>query len=102
MGILRGNLVWWEELALSSMTKDLVTRCLDKNQVTRISLQDVLQHPWLTHTNQENKSVTMKRNKRSFNLLSLEEMDELSSSSSSSTFSFSFNSSCDSDVSSKH
>jgi len=91
--ILRGNLVWWEELALSSMARDLVTKCLDKNQVTRISLQDLLQHPWLAHTNQENKSTTMKRNKRSFNLLSLEEMDELSSFPSSNSSSYS---SCDS------
>jgi len=90
--ILRGNLVWWEELALSSMAKDLVTKCLDKNQVTRISLQDILQHPWLAHTNKDTKSSTIKRNKKCFNLLSLPSLRTSSAASQTS-------SSCSSDSS---
>ena len=90
--ILEGRLVWWEELGLSSLAKELITKCLARDQAVRLSLDQVLAHPWLKDgapvMSKMNEGI--RRNKRSFNLLNL---DTLSSSSSSS-------SSCDSSSSS--
>ena len=80
--ILEGRLVWWEELGLSSLAKDLITRCLARDQADRLSLAQVLAHPWLKEgpplISKMNEGI--RRNKRSFNLLNL---DTLSSSCSS-------------------
>ena len=80
--ILEGRLVWWEELGLSSIAKDLITKCLARDQAARISLVQVLAHPWLQDgaPTMSKMNEGIRRNKRSFNLLNL---DNLSSSCSS-------------------
>ena len=83
--ILEGRLVWWEELGLSSLAKDLITRCLARDQADRLSLAQVLAHPWLKEgpplISKMNEGI--RRNKRSFNLLNLDTLSSSSSSSSS-------------------
>ena len=80
--ILEGRLAWWEELGLSSIAKDLITKCLARDQAARISLVQVLAHPWLQDgaPTMSKMNEGIRRNKRSFNLLNL---DNLSSSCSS-------------------
>merc|ERR1712154_128764 len=67
--ILGGRLIWWEELSLSSLAKDLVTKCLARDQALRLSLVELLAHPWLKDgaplTSKMNEGI--RRNKRSFN-----------------------------------
>jgi len=83
--ILGGRLIWWEELGLSSLAKDLVTKCLARDQALRLSLVEVLAHPWLKDgaplMSKMNEGI--RRNKRSFNLLNLDTLSSSSSSSSS-------------------
>ena len=85
--ILGGRLIWWEELGLSSLAKDLISKCLARDQALRISLVEVLAHPWIKDQAPFSKmNEGIRRNKRSFNLLNL---DTLSSSSISSSPTFS-------------
>jgi len=83
--ILEGRLVWWEELGLSSLAKDLISRCLTRDQAHRFNLAQVLAHPWLKEgppmISKMNEGI--RRNKRSFNLLNLDTLSSSSSSSSS-------------------
>jgi len=44
--ISEGRLVWFKQLNLSSQVKDLITSCLAVDPSKRISLCEVLDHPW--------------------------------------------------------
>merc|ERR1712058_43644 len=44
--ITEGRLVWFKQLNLSSQVKDLITSCLVVDPSKRISLCEVLDHPW--------------------------------------------------------
>jgi len=37
----------------SEGVKDVITKCLDKNPETRITIRDLMEHPWLTNNGQE-------------------------------------------------
>ena len=79
--IMRGSLVWYDQLDLSETVKSLVERCLHTDQRERMSLQQVREHPWLERDNRT--IAALRRNKRSFNLASLSSSVESSSISSS-------------------
>ena len=79
--IMRGSLVWYDQLDLSETVKSLVERCLHTDQRERTSLQKVREHPWLA--GDIRPPSTFRRNKRSFNLASLSSSVESSSMSSS-------------------
>ena len=86
--ILGGRLIWWEELGLSSLAKDLISKCLARDQALRISLVEVLAHPWIKDQAPFSKmNEGIRRNKRSFNLLNLDTLSSSSSSSSSCDYS---------------
>jgi serine/threonine protein kinase len=55
--ILMGKLIWWEELGLSTMARDLVTASLNKDCTRRLTLQEVRNHTWLTQEVQKSKSM---------------------------------------------
>ena len=79
--IMSGSPVWDDQLDLSETVKSLVEICLCTDQRERMSLQQVREHHWLT---EDTKTVSvMRRNKRSFNLVSLSSSVESSSLSSS-------------------
>jgi len=44
--ITEGRLVWFKQLNLSSQVKDLITSCLAVDPSKRITLCEVLDHPW--------------------------------------------------------
>jgi len=73
--ILRGDLVMNEQLG--SSVRSLMERCLCSDERERMSLQEVKDHPWLAG----DTGYSIRRNKRSFNLLLLSSSpDSLSSS----------------------
>ena len=84
--IMEGKVVWWQELTVSSMARDLVTRCLSKEQGSRLTLQEVASHPWLS--NLPTQTQGLRRNKRSFNLTNLDTSCSSSYSSSCSDSSY--------------
>merc|ERR1719370_2120891 len=84
--ILEGRLVWWEELGISNIARDLVTKCLHRDQAARINLDQVLAHPFCQDSRPpltSKMSEGIRRNKRSFNLLNLETLSTSCSSTMS-------------------
>merc|ERR1712172_413126 len=67
------------------VAKDLISRCLTRDQAHRFNLAQVLAHPWLKEgppmISKMNEGI--RRNKRSFNLLNLDTLSSSCSSSSS-------------------
>jgi hypothetical protein len=75
--IMRGSLVWFDQLDLSETVKSLVESCLHTDQRERMSLQQLREHHWLA--GDIRPSSSLRRNKRSFNLASLSSAVESSS-----------------------
>ena len=88
--ILGGSLIWYDQLNLSDSVKSLVARCLHTEQIGRMSLHQVREHPWLAGDSRMETSPvsTIRRNKKSFNLASLSSSAESSSLGSYSEESF--------------
>jgi len=45
--ILSRSLVWYDQLGLSQEVKNLVVSCLNHDVASRITLQDIKDHPWM-------------------------------------------------------
>eukprot|EP00092_Neocalanus_flemingeri_P004164 GFUD01004479.1.p1 GENE.GFUD01004479.1~~GFUD01004479.1.p1 ORF type:complete len:320 (+),score=104.15 GFUD01004479.1:68-1027(+) len=79
--IMRGSLVWYDQLDLSEAVKSLVVSCLHTDQRERMSLHQVREHPWLAGdtTHHTYPGNTIKRNKKFFDLSILSSSAESSS-----------------------
>merc|ERR1711982_258678 len=52
-----GKLVWFKQLNLSSQVKDLISGCLSVDPAKRITLHEVLDHPWGREERRESSSL---------------------------------------------
>merc|ERR1712158_291767 len=79
--ISRAHLTWFPQLKLSEEVKSLITGCLKVNTEERLTLADVVDHPWLCITNPPKPSRQTLPSKRM--LFSSKSVCHSSSSSSS-------------------
>ena len=69
--ILAARPVWWQELGLSHLAKDLVAGCLTADPGARLTLSQVIGHPWFTMEGGGNSSGarSIRRNKGNMDLV---------------------------------
>ena len=58
--IISGDLVWYDNVKLSQEAKNLILGCLDRNISTRLSLDQIKHHPWLSSSASSKSSATLK------------------------------------------
>ena len=58
--IISGDLVWYDNVKLSQEAKNLILGCLDRNISTRLSLDQIKHHPWLSSSSSSKPSATLK------------------------------------------
>jgi len=66
--IISGDLVWYDNVNISQEAKNLILSCLDRNINTRLSLDQIKHHPWLSSCSSSSSSATLKLIKSCGNL----------------------------------
>jgi len=67
--IISGDMVFYDNVGISSSARNLITMCLDTNISTRITLEQIRQHPWLNcGTSIKSSSATLELIKNNVNL----------------------------------
>ena len=67
--IIAGDMVFYDNVGISSSARNLMTMCLGTNISTRITLEQIRQHPWLNcGTSIKSSSATLELIKNNVNL----------------------------------
>ena len=67
--IISGDMVFYDNVGISSSARNLITMCLDTNISTRITLEQIRQHSWLNcGTSIKSSSATLELIKNNVNL----------------------------------
>jgi len=71
--IISGDMVFYDNVGISSSAKNLISMCLDTNIATRITLEQIRQHPWLSFgkSSKPTQSATLELIKNNENLQKL-------------------------------